>query len=188
MDGDRNTNSLVEPPITQGPSSAGPLYDMRHMGETGSRIETVRKKREIVAPGAKIQALDEILKTDLYAADFKWSLFITAAHSYRFDTCLHPFPPQYYKDGFKDISGLVSILVCTYTCMKSNFYLLNWQIFFQRETLACVPSFQTLLHVLQEPEVYESRAAAIDLLYWVLVEVREPTIRTVPKSQVGFSQ
>lgn len=56
----------------------------------------------------KILSLKLLLEKDMKAVDFKWSLFVAACHTYRFDTCLKPFPPLFIKNNVPDIEGLVS--------------------------------------------------------------------------------
>ena len=55
----------------------------------------------------KILSLKHLLEKDPKAADLKWSLFIAACHTYRYDSCLKPFPPMYIKNECKDIDALV---------------------------------------------------------------------------------
>lgn len=55
----------------------------------------------------KISSLKSLLAKDLKAADLKWSLFVAASNTYRYDTCLKPFPPMYIKNERKDIEALV---------------------------------------------------------------------------------
>lgn len=55
----------------------------------------------------KIVLLKHLLEKDPKAADLKWSLFISACNTYRYDTCLRPFPPMYIKNECKDIEALV---------------------------------------------------------------------------------
>ena len=52
------------------------------------------------------------LTQDLQAADFQWSLFVAALHSYRHDSVLRPFPPMFTTDDNdnKDFDRLVCIL------------------------------------------------------------------------------
>lgn len=50
----------------------------------------------------------KLLQKDLMAADLKWSLFIAASQSYKFDSCLRPFPPMYLRNDIKDINSVVS--------------------------------------------------------------------------------
>jgi poly[ADP-ribose] polymerase 16 len=55
----------------------------------------------------KVIALRNLLQADPQAADVKFSLFVAACQSYRYDSCLKPFPPQFIRDGIKDIDALV---------------------------------------------------------------------------------
>ena len=55
----------------------------------------------------KCVVLRNILENDLKAADLKWSLFIAACQSYRYDSCLKPFPSQFSSNGIKDRECLV---------------------------------------------------------------------------------
>lgn len=58
----------------------------------------------------KIVSLKHLLEKDLKAADVKWSLFVAACNTYRYNTCLKPFPPMYIKNECKDIEALVQLL------------------------------------------------------------------------------
>ena len=50
------------------------------------------------------------LSSDLPASDCLVTLFLSALTSYRHDTILKPFPPDFVlKDGSKDIDGLVRL-------------------------------------------------------------------------------
>lgn len=55
----------------------------------------------------KVITLRNLLQADPQAADVKFSLFVAACQSYRYDSCLKPFPPQFIRDGVKDIDALV---------------------------------------------------------------------------------
>lgn len=55
----------------------------------------------------KVSALKCSLEKDLIACDLKWTLFVAACKTFRFDSCLRPFPPMYIKSDFKDIDALV---------------------------------------------------------------------------------
>jgi hypothetical protein len=55
----------------------------------------------------KAVILQNLLQADPQAADIKFSFFVAACQSYRYDSCLKPFPPQFIKDGIKDIDALV---------------------------------------------------------------------------------
>lgn len=52
-------------------------------------------------------ALENYIHENLRLADFKWSLFCAACHSYRYDSVLRPFPSMFLKNDAKDIDNLV---------------------------------------------------------------------------------
>ncbi|XP_071107834.1 protein mono-ADP-ribosyltransferase PARP16-like [Haliotis cracherodii] len=55
----------------------------------------------------KVQFIREKIKLDPLAVDMQWSLFSSAALSYRFDTVLRPFPPMFMSsDNEKDTKSL----------------------------------------------------------------------------------
>ncbi|XP_058835403.1 protein mono-ADP-ribosyltransferase PARP16-like [Topomyia yanbarensis] len=54
--------------------------------------------------------LKEVLSRDLKAADLRLSLFVAAARSFKYDSCLQPFPPDYLINGEKNIDELKQIL------------------------------------------------------------------------------
>lgn len=106
--------------------------------------------------GKKLSALKHLLEKDLKAADLKWSLFIAACNTYRYDTCLKPFPAMYIKNECKDIEAL-------------------------RKAIELIPPLAIILKALQEPDVYEKYGKTVDLLYWVLIRLRDPYIKSVNK-------
>jgi poly[ADP-ribose] polymerase 16 len=56
-------------------------------------------------------ALQRRLADQFLATDLRWSLFVAALYSYRFDTVLKPFPSQFLKEnGEKDMKKLVNDL------------------------------------------------------------------------------
>lgn len=65
--------------------------------------------KTILSYAVKTGNLLESLQSDPMAADVKWSLFVSAANNYKFDSCLKPFPSQFVKDDEKDIEALVII-------------------------------------------------------------------------------
>lgn len=64
--------------------------------------------------GKKTSSLKHLLEKDPRAADLKWSLFVAASNTYRYDSCLKPFPPMYIKNECKDIEALVLFLIFIY--------------------------------------------------------------------------
>jgi len=74
-----------------------------------SRIDRINTTDENAEK--KITSLKHLLEKDSKAADLKWSLFVAASNTYRFDSCLKPFPPMYIKNECKDIEALVLLLL-----------------------------------------------------------------------------
>lgn len=72
-----------------------------------SRLDSTNLQEDV---GKKILSLKHLLEKDLKAADLKWSLFVAACNTYRYDSCLKPFPPMYIKNEYKDIEALVEFL------------------------------------------------------------------------------
>lgn len=71
-----------------------------------SRIDYARTDGDVEK---KVLSLKHLLERDPKAADLKWSFFVAASNTYRFDSCLKPFPPMYIKNECKDIEALVLI-------------------------------------------------------------------------------
>ncbi|XP_058464519.1 protein mono-ADP-ribosyltransferase PARP16 [Malaya genurostris] len=58
----------------------------------------------------KRSLLKDVLSRDFKAADLQISLFVAAARSFKYDSCLQPFPPEYLVNGEKNIEELKRIL------------------------------------------------------------------------------
>lgn len=106
----------------------------------------------------KITSLKLLLEKDPKAADLKWSLFVAASNTYRYDSCLKPFPPMYIKNECKDIEAL-------------------------RRAIESVPPLSILCKELDEANAYENYGETTELLYWVLVRLRDPHIKSIQKEQ-----
>lgn len=119
----------------------------------GSYVDTATYQDDVEK---KIVLLKHLLEKDPKAADLKWSLFVAACNTYRYDTCLRPFPPMYVKNECKDIEAL-------------------------RRTVELIPPLAVIFRELNEPNVYASYGPAIDLLHWVLIRLRNPYIKSVTK-------
>ncbi|KAE8751629.1 hypothetical protein FOCC_FOCC001477 [Frankliniella occidentalis] len=105
-------------------------------------------------------ALADCIRADLFAADLRWSLFVAAAQSFKYDTVLRPFPPQFGSADVKEIDRL-------------------------REVMTQMPAFPTLLSLLENPSTdCSDRGQLIDLLYWVLIVQDDPGVRTLSKEEV----
>jgi poly[ADP-ribose] polymerase 16 len=77
-----------------------------------SQSSRVKDKKSVV--------LRNILQNDPKAADMKWSLFVAACQSYRYDSCLKPFPSQFSNNGIKDRECLVCKgCILSYSALQS---------------------------------------------------------------------
>jgi hypothetical protein len=98
--------ALDEPALRQPPPSSHSKQDISVVPSGSSTKET---PKTILSYAAMTRNLLKSLKRDIMAADVKWSLFVSAANDYKFDSCLKPFPSQFVKDEEKDIESLVII-------------------------------------------------------------------------------
>ncbi|XP_053688678.1 protein mono-ADP-ribosyltransferase PARP16-like [Sabethes cyaneus] len=79
-------------------------------------------------------AVKEALVGDPAAADLRLSLFVAAAKSFRYDSCLQPFPANYIINGEKNITELTKALdelppldnLSIDNLKKSSIDLLHW--------------------------------------------------------------
>ncbi|PZC79155.1 protein mono-ADP-ribosyltransferase PARP16 [Helicoverpa armigera] len=111
---------------------------------------------------AKLDSLEKkavhlrlVLEKDFKAADIKWSLFVAAAFSFRYESCLRPFPPAFLKNGVKDMDELLSVITD-------------------------VPALDLVLQQLDNLDNLSNISDIIDLLFYVLVRLKEPALKTVP--------
>ncbi|CAK1539978.1 unnamed protein product [Leptosia nina] len=95
-----------------------------------------------------------VLEKDFKAADIKWSLFVAAAFSFRYESCLRPFPPAFMKNGVKDMDELLSVITD-------------------------VPALDLVLQQLDNLDNLEHISDIVDLLFYVLVRLKEPSLKTV---------
>jgi hypothetical protein len=66
-----------------------------------------------------------------------------------------------------------------------NVVHLKWIIFsLQLEVVDKTPTLMQLVEQLYDPDVYQKIAPVIDLLHWLLVELKDIQIKSVPKSEV----
>lgn len=143
MQGERNETSIGPLPVR------GSCQAVDGISIT-SQSARVKDKKSVV--------LRNILENDPKAADLKWSLFVAACQSYRYDSCLKPFPSQFGNNGIKDRECLLEVVDKT-------------------------PPFTVLVQQLYDPDVYETIPQVIDLLYWLLVELKDIQMKSVPKSE-----
>ncbi|XP_073957915.1 poly(ADP-ribose) polymerase 16 [Choristoneura fumiferana] len=96
-----------------------------------------------------------VLEKDFKAADIKWSMFVSAAFSFRYESCLRPFPPAFMKNGIKDMDELLSVITD-------------------------VPALDLVLQHLDNLENLSAYSDIIDLLFYVLVRLKEPCLKALP--------
>lgn len=103
----------------------------------------------------KIQNLRSILEFDLMGCDAKWLLFVSAALSYRYDTNLKPFPPRYLTvENTCNMDALVNVINDT-------------------------PSLRLILQNIIEKNYDSLDIEVLELLHWVLIEIKEPIMRLI---------
>lgn len=122
------------------------------------------------ASNEKIVSLIKRLEIDLNACDFKWTLFVAAANSYKYDSLIKPFPNAFVVDKILNINHL-------------------------RKVIKSVPSFDRLLAILKNNvnhsksnELNDITEECIDLLYWCLIRAKEPTLKSIHPSNVSKFQ
>lgn len=117
----------------------------------------------------RINQILDALCADLAACEFKWTIFVAAARSYKFDSLLKPFPGHFVADNALDIDRL-------------------------RATIDKVPRFNDLLHQLMDclhlPNAATDRQQPIDkdlteLLYWCFNLNYEPKLRILDRNDVS---
>lgn len=65
-------------------------------------------------------------------------------------------------------------------CLTRMYFLL------QRRAIELVPPLPVICKELGEPGAYENYGEAIELLYWVLLRLRDPHIRSVQREHVSL--
>lgn len=123
-------------------------------------------KQNTTNNGSPLEELIRKLKDDLNACDMKWTLFVAAAQSYRYDSQLKPFPAFYQMGTTVDITKLMAVI-------------------------EIVPPLETLLGSLlkmknsTDDALYLTNEKIIQLLHWVLVTVFEPLLKSVDRQNVS---
>lgn len=138
----------------------------RNIGSEDPGEPNLRNNNMSVAPGShiareyveKICDLKSILGKDLLAADSRWTLFVAAALSYRYDSQLRPLPPKYVINGTFDIDYLVS-------------------------TINDTPALGLILGTINEGNYDELDVDVVELLHWVLISEKDTTLRTIKESE-----
>lgn len=116
----------------------------------------------------KVKQLTEILEKDLIASDFKWTLFVAASNSYKYDSLLKPFPLMFINNNQ------------------------TLDIFKLREVIAKVPAFSIFVDELRRAAEQISFAnmkideETVDLIYWCLLSNREPFLKSIDRLNVSI--
>lgn len=111
----------------------------------------------------KVKALYDRIDADIDASDIKWTLFVSAAQSYRFDSRLSPYPPQFIAANDKfDIDKIIRLIV-----KVPAMDILRQQLKLNSENIP---------------------VEIVDLLHWVLCRPADsPVFSSVDKSNVYAS-
>ena len=117
-----------------------------------------------IAPNAEeyleqTDQLKTLLKHDILACDIKWTLFVSAAQSFRHASRLAPYPTKYatVSDKF-DIDKILKVI-------------------------KLVPPFPILLRTIEAKANIDKDV--LELLHWVLCTLIDPTLKSVPESDVS---
>lgn len=82
------------------------------------------------------------------------------------------------------------MLKIQYLIFVCNIYiiynLINISFFLQRRAIESVPPLLLISKELNEASAYENYGEIIELLYWVLVRLRDPHIKSVQKENVSL--
>ncbi|XP_047528737.1 protein mono-ADP-ribosyltransferase PARP16 isoform X1 [Vanessa atalanta] len=132
------------------------------LSDTGTNCNIATNSDTLSENQAKLDTLEKkavhlrlVLEKDFKAADVKWSLFVAAAFSFRYESCLRPFPPVFIKNGIKDMDELLSVITD-------------------------VPALDLVLQQLDNLDNLANISDILDLLFYVLVRLKEPCLKTVP--------
>lgn len=67
-----------------------------------------------------------------------------------------------------------------------NNHLKLYIFYLQRKAIELIPPLPVIFKELTEPNVYDNYGETIELLYWVLLRLRDSHIKSVQKEQVCF--
>lgn len=109
----------------------------------------------------KIIDLKHVLTTDIEACDVKWSLFVAAAQSYRYDSQCKPFPPKYTTVGDCNIEQLMKVIQNT-------------------------PPLHVIIYNILEENFNDLNSEVIELLHWCLISLKDPVLRSIEPAYVSW--
>lgn len=98
----------------------------------------------------KETAVLNLIRADILGCDLKLSLFVSS-QLYTYESCCVPFPPQFLRNGEKQITELTQLIntISDFDCLLSGAAKLS--------------------------------SDAIDLLHWLFIELHGPQLETIPK-------
>ncbi|XP_047985384.1 protein mono-ADP-ribosyltransferase PARP16 [Leguminivora glycinivorella] len=131
-------------------SDTGTIYNI----VSTSEVITDNSQPKLDNLAKKALQLRCYLEKDFKACDIKWSLFVAAAFSFRYESCLKPFPPAFLKNGVKDMDELLSVV-------------------------SDVPALDLVLEQLVNLDDLSKVSDIIHLLFYVLVRLKEPVLKTL---------
>lgn len=106
----------------------------------------------------KINAIHQVLANDLKACDIKWSLFVAAANGYRYVSKLKPYPSKFMINDTLNIDAIHQIILS-------------------------LPSLSILYNKLCRKHFDDLHEDTVDLLYWTLITLNDPYLKTIPRNQ-----
>lgn len=137
--------------------SSGRMSSLVNSVETCDSIQ-LSKCNAATDLNEKMTILMTALADDLNACDMKWTFFVAAAHSYRYDSQLKPYPTHPANGKPYEIERL-------------------------REIIAKVPPFAALLQKLRAKRPIDEEC--IYLLHWILVRSRDSYLKSVDRANVS---
>lgn len=106
----------------------------------------------------KLKSIRDVISNDILGSDIKVSIFVGSAITYRYDSCCVPFPSDWIVHGEKDITRITN-------------------------AIKNIPNLLYFLKTNEADAIKELKEDSILLLYWLLVELKGPRIKTIPKTE-----
>lgn len=107
----------------------------------------------------QILELKQMLEEDIAGCDIKWTLFVTAAQSYRFGSRLSPCPSKYLKQNEINIDTILEII-------------------------SKVTSFGNILEYIINKDYAMLDVDVIELIHWVILRPPNLCLETIKEEQV----
>ena len=114
--------------------------------------------------------LVKVLASDLNACDMKWTLFVAAASSYRYDSQFKPFPVDYLTpDTSLNINQLLGVI----DQVPPMHLLLHHLNQIQRKSSEEIEDFMRI------------NGDIVNLMHWLLISVRDPFLKSIDRTEVS---